>query len=748
MNNSNILLLLLLIVSLIAGYGIGNYQQDIKNLQYLDSEETVSNTNNDSIYTEKFGTSSYQLSESEKEFPGQLKPNVSTMADSAGIPPFKVRTNSDGFRDEEFDKEPGVKRVAVIGGSITMGSGVNESDRYTEIVERRLNENTENEYRVYNLGSPGLGMQDFAEIFRKKIPVIDPDYVVVTLSGGDFFTHSRQRAIHREALRELDLPENISEEELEQRKRSAKISAQREVEREIVRNTTRLNQTLGAGMSSIAEIAEERDFELMFYKVAPIRPETQDFVQTWSETYNVPVRDAPDEILDNIRNPEYTVSKIDHHPNPKGHRILGKKLADYIVTEPATVLNCFTKGGPCEQIEITSRPKECIEWWGDPEDHQCEHTTSGIEKVHHISNPANYITGKPTDSDYETERLVKRDLDGWDLEFLPNGTPILTHDPGKVFLIQNGSYNEIAEIETIDYQKGGLMGLAVHPNFEENRLIYLYYTTAPDKAVMEKTGTTVNSLVRYRLEEGDLKKDKKLLEQEGGVILNGGRIEFGPDNKLYLTAGNAYNKTASQSLDDRRGKILRLNPDGTVPEDNPFEGKYIYSYGHRNPQGLAWHPATNDLFSSEHGDWRHGEFNQVQPGHNYGWGIKECEAGKYWSNTVEEKNNTEFHPPLRCYTNWTLAPSGMTFVDDAGHPWHGKLFSAGLRSRHIRLLDIEESSLFRLTEPKYRIDREEVFWVNKDGMGSKRLREVEYHNGSLWVMPNQGSIVKLTPSSD
>lgn len=749
-----------LALSLGAGFVAGEHSGDFGNdiTESIDSiytdytSQDITDRSYDSsqgVHIPKHGTGGYQYPpNADTDFVGQMKPNTTTMADGYGVPPYKVRINHEGFRDEKFPKteNPHTIRVAVIGGSITFGKGVNETDRYTERLERKLNDNSETDYEVVNMGTSGLGMEDFESILRKKMSALHPDVVVVAVSGGDTMSHERVLEIHRNALRGLEIPDNASRSEAESIRQEAKIEAQREVGKEIANDPEKLKNSLGEPMNDIADLAMEERAQLVFYKVSPTRDPISEFLRKWSDENSIPVYEAPDTFLENIRSTKYSISEVDHHPNPYGHEVLAEELYNSLDFNPKTVVDCFQDGGLiCEERDIVSRPEVCKEWWQNPNEHECRHTTEGVQNISHISNPANYITGNFTDEDYTVEHIPKQRFDPWDLEFFPNGTPVVTDDRGKIFMIQNDRYQEITEIPVVHNRKAGLMGLAIHPNFEETQYIYLYYTFAPEVEVMEETGNTMNRLERFRLENGELIDSKTLLEQEGGKILNGGRIEFGPDDKLYITTGNAYNKTASQSLEDRRGKILRMNPDGTVPEDNPFEGKYIYSYGHRNPQGIAWYPEHQDLFNSEHGGWRHGEINQVEPGENYGFGVKECDRTRSASGTILERNRTEFHLPLRCYKNWTIAPSGMAIVDDENHPWYGNIFQAGLRSKHVRMIELEVSEGSEEYGKRYSIEDEEVFWVNTEG-SSRRLRDVEYHNGSIWVLPNyNGGVYKLTP---
>ena len=181
---------------------------------------------------------------------------------------------------------------------------------------------------------------------------------------------------------------------------------------------------------------------------------------------------------------------------------------------------------------------------------------------------------------------------------------------------------------------------------------------------------------------------------------DGGRIKFGPDGKLYITTGDATNPSTAQDLNSLAGKILRINPDGTIPGDNPF-GNYVYSYGHRNPQGISWN-SNGELYSSEHGPSRNDEINIIVAGANYGWPDKCSEQ--------EGINDVE---PIRCYTKFTLAPSGIAFFE-------GDLYVASLRGTQLRRIIFNE-------DYRTNIDEEELF----SNLG--RIREVVEHDGYLYI---------------
>jgi glucose/arabinose dehydrogenase len=181
----------------------------------------------------------------------------------------------------------------------------------------------------------------------------------------------------------------------------------------------------------------------------------------------------------------------------------------------------------------------------------------------------------------------------------------------------------------------------------------------------KKDGKTLNRIISLKLKDHTWKEEKVLLDGiPGGMVNNGGRIKIGPDGMLYATTGDVGQSSNAQKLDSLAGKILRMNVNGGIPADNPFKNSYIYTYGHRNPQGLAWDNGKN-LYSSEHGESGHDEINLIQAGKNYGWPVIQG----------DEEAKDMIKPLIQSgYETW--APSGMAFND-------GKLFVASLAGKKI-----------------------------------------------------------------
>ena len=201
----------------------------------------------------------------------------------------------------------------------------------------------------------------------------------------------------------------------------------------------------------------------------------------------------------------------------------------------------------------------------------------------------------------------------WEVLFLPDGELLVTERPGTVVLLRAGAELTVPGVRHVG--EGGLLGAALHPEFADNRLLYLYQTTETDNGLR-------NRIVRYRLEEETLTFDRVIItDLPGARYHDGGRLTFGPDGYLYATVGDATDRAAAQDPTSLAGTIIRLTAEGEIPEDNPF-GTAVWSYGHRNPQGLAW-DAAGQLWSTEHGRSVGGsgldEVNRIEAGANYGW---------------------------------------------------------------------------------------------------------------------------------
>lgn len=275
-----------------------------------------------------------------------------------------------------------------------------------------------------------------------------------------------------------------------------------------------------------------------------------------------------------------------------------------------------------------------------------------------------------------TIETIVRGLDSpWAIDFAPDGRIFISERSGRIRVVERGQLQPEPwmTLDVATTGEAGLLGLALDPQFGQNRFVYAAYTY--------RTGifTLRNRLVRMREESktGKGVLDKILIDDlPGASNHDGGRVKFGPDGKLYWTVGDAQTTRYAQDLKSLPGKILRVNSDGSVPADNPFPSSYVYSYGHRNPQGIAWQPGTGRLYSTEHGPSGfqgccRDEVNFIEAGKNYGW--PESRGDESQPGTVP--------PVIHAGTSETWAPAGATFVSQG--PWANSLLFTGLRGQTL-----------------------------------------------------------------
>lgn len=259
----------------------------------------------------------------------------------------------------------------------------------------------------------------------------------------------------------------------------------------------------------------------------------------------------------------------------------------------------------------------------------------------------------------------------WALAFAPDGSLWLTERPGRIRVVRDGRLEPrpVATLPAAAVGEGGLMGLALDPDFARTGWLYTCYT-------MEKPGGLVNRIVRLTVRDGRAGEERVLLDDiPGASIHDGCRLKFGPDGKLYATTGDAGQRQLSQRRDSPAGKILRMNPDGSAPADNPFPGSLVWALGIRNSQGIAWDPAGR-LWASEHGPsgfpGGHDEINLIEPGKNYGW-----------PEAYGKNGDPRFVDPVVESGRSTWAPGGVAVLDD-------HLYVACLRGRRLLRLAIRE----------------------------------------------------------
>lgn len=257
----------------------------------------------------------------------------------------------------------------------------------------------------------------------------------------------------------------------------------------------------------------------------------------------------------------------------------------------------------------------------------------------------------------------------WSLAFTPDNRLLFTERTGRIRVVQNGMLLSQPALTLTDVRavgEGGALGITLHPDFSQNRFLYLCYTA------VRPGNVPVNRVVRFRETNNVLAEPVVIIDNlPAADIHDGCRVRFGPDAKLWITTGDAADPSLSQTLSSFAGKILRLNDDGTTPSDNPF-GSPVWSWGHRHPQGIDWHPVTGDTWATEHGGSGNDELNRIARGVNYGW------------PTIQgAQTRPDMSPPVLFY-NPAVAPSGLSFYRSTRIPqFTNNIFFATLRGMHI-----------------------------------------------------------------
>jgi glucose/arabinose dehydrogenase len=336
-----------------------------------------------------------------------------------------------------------------------------------------------------------------------------------------------------------------------------------------------------------------------------------------------------------------------------------------------------------------------------------------------------------------TVRTLTDKLDHpWGLAFLPDGRMLVTERPGRLRLVtSDGSLSRpLSGVPKVFASgQGGLLDVALDPNFTSNHLVYLSFAEPGP-------GGASTAVARGKLGDTGIAGLKVIFSQQpkvGGGNHFGSRLVFRRDGTLFITTGDRYQFDPAQDLSTHLGKVIRINPDGSVPKDNPFVGRKdakpeIWSYGHRNMQGAALHPQTGALWGSEHGPRGGDEINIPEAGKNYGWPL--VSWGNHYSGEPIAKPNTR--PDLTdAIYQWTpvIAASGMTFyTGDLLSAWRGNLLVGGLVSKGI----------VRLTLAGNKVTGEE-----RIGLGA-RVRDVgQGPDGAVYVLTDEsdGKILRLSP---
>ena len=342
------------------------------------------------------------------------------------------------------------------------------------------------------------------------------------------------------------------------------------------------------------------------------------------------------------------------------------------------------------------------------------------------------------EADFRLVRVVDGLREPWSFVFLPDGEVLVTERTGSLWLVAGDTVEAVSGAPNVAaVGQGGLLDLALDPDFESNRLVYMSFSDRYDFG----TGTAV---ARGRLEGSrltDVEVIFRMNRSSAGGRHFGSRIVFGPDGMLYLTIGDRGDRERAQDPGDHAGSVVRIRPDGSVPSDNPFAGDdegapEVYSYGHRNAQGMAVHPQTGEVWLHEHGPQGGDEINVVERGANYGWPVITYGAN-YGTGTPigEGTSKPGMEQPL---LHWTpsIAPSGMAFYTGEQFPaWQGDLFVGALVARHLRRVELDGQEV---------VEQE----VLLDGVVG-RVRDVrEGPDGLLYLITDErsGGLYRIEPA--
>ncbi len=360
-----------------------------------------------------------------------------------------------------------------------------------------------------------------------------------------------------------------------------------------------------------------------------------------------------------------------------------------------------------------------------------------------VSVPAQEIRAERIETEeavIEVSPVVDGLRNPWGFAFLPDGDILVTERGGALRVIRGGRLLDepVAGLPDLDqHGQGGLLDVALDPRFEENRLLYLSYAGRGE-------GGYSTEVLRGRL-EGDSLQDPQVIfraaPKTDGKRHFGSRLLFGPDDRLYVSLGDRGDRASAQDLSSHNGTLVRLNPDGSVPDDNPFVGRSdarpeIYTLGNRNMQGMALRP-NGQIWTHEHGPQGGDELNLVQAGVNYGWPV--ITYGRNYGIGTQIGEGTEKEGMAQPVHYWvpSIAPSGMTFyTGDAFPAWQGDLFVGSLKF----------GQLVRLTLDGDRVTAEER--MLDDAFG--RIRDVaQGPDGMLWLLTDErnGRLLRITPAA-
>lgn len=296
---------------------------------------------------------------------------------------------------------------------------------------------------------------------------------------------------------------------------------------------------------------------------------------------------------------------------------------------------------------------------------------------------------------YNIETVVDNLNNPWGMTWLPDGALLITEKSGTLLHFKDGIKTEITNVpEVYNRGQGGLLDIELHPNYAENGWIYITHAASED---IDIGGNT--ALIRCKLDESMALINIETLYRATRNTTKGqhfgSRIEFDNEGYLYFSIGERGARDVNpQDLTRDGGKIYRLNDDGSIPKDNPFAAisdakKAIYTYGNRNPQGMALHPETGEMWIHEHGPKGGDEINIIKKGGNYGWPIISYGVNYSGSKFTEETERPDMEQPIYYWVP-SIAPCGMAFVTGDVYPeWKGDLLVGSLKFNYVELMELD-----------------------------------------------------------
>ena len=316
-------------------------------------------------------------------------------------------------------------------------------------------------------------------------------------------------------------------------------------------------------------------------------------------------------------------------------------------------------------------------------------------------------TLKSTKASYRLVTLSRGLEQPWGMAFLPDGRILITERPGRLRIFADGRLDPapLAGVPKV-YVSGqaGLLDICLHPAFDRNKVLYLSYIAGTGRQ-------SVTSVARAELGDGGLVNVRTIFEAQpgaGGTLNLGSRIVFDRAGLMYVSVGDRFQMKRAQDLGDFAGKIVRLRDDGTVPPDNPFVNKKgarpeIFTWGHRNPQGLAMHPATGKIWEVEHGPKGGDELNILKAGANYGWPLATHGVNYDGSKITDHASLPGMEDPLRWWVP-SISPCGLTFYTADRFPgWKGSIFTGALSNKALFRIEIDGEKY--LGEERLLVDR-------------------------------------------